>query len=197
MKKLPNAAPTFARIKLAAIAALFALPVLLATLLYETGWRPASSVNHGDLVQPARPIRDATLQSASGRSTALSELPEKWTMLYFAPSVCDATCEAVLYKMNQVQLTQGEHADRIQRVVIAVDATENPGLRQAVDRYPGAVLLTGSLATVRAFGEQFGGGGEIYLVDPLRNLMMSYRPGADPSGMRKDLARLLKVSRIG
>ena len=37
----------------------------------------------------------------------------------------------------------------------------------------------------------------IYVVDPLGNLMMSYPAGADPNGIRKDLARLLRVSRIG
>jgi hypothetical protein len=37
----------------------------------------------------------------------------------------------------------------------------------------------------------------IYLVDPLGNFMMSYPADADPTGMRKDLARLLRISQIG
>jgi hypothetical protein len=37
----------------------------------------------------------------------------------------------------------------------------------------------------------------IYLVDPLGNLVLRYPRDADPSRMRKDLERLLKVSRIG
>jgi hypothetical protein len=37
----------------------------------------------------------------------------------------------------------------------------------------------------------------VYYVDPLGNLMMYYTPDADPTGMLKDLARLLKASRIG
>jgi hypothetical protein len=39
--------------------------------------------------------------------------------------------------------------------------------------------------------------GRIYLVDPIGNLVLSYPPDADPSGMRKDLARLLHLSQLG
>ena len=39
--------------------------------------------------------------------------------------------------------------------------------------------------------------GRVYLVDPLGNLMMSYQPEDEPSGMIKDLERLLKYSGLG
>jgi hypothetical protein len=37
----------------------------------------------------------------------------------------------------------------------------------------------------------------IYLIDPLGTLMMRYPRDADPSEMKKDFIRLLKVSRVG
>jgi hypothetical protein len=37
----------------------------------------------------------------------------------------------------------------------------------------------------------------VYIIDPLGNLMMFYPPEADPSGMLKDLRKLLKYSKIG
>jgi hypothetical protein len=37
----------------------------------------------------------------------------------------------------------------------------------------------------------------IYIVDPLGNLMMRYPRDADPSKIKKDVVKLLKVSRIG
>jgi len=37
----------------------------------------------------------------------------------------------------------------------------------------------------------------IYIVDPLGNVMMRYGKDADPTGIKKDMTRLLKVSRIG
>jgi hypothetical protein len=39
--------------------------------------------------------------------------------------------------------------------------------------------------------------GRVYFIDPLGNLMMYYRPDADPGGMLKDLRKLLKYSKIG
>ena len=37
----------------------------------------------------------------------------------------------------------------------------------------------------------------IYLIDPIGNLVLSYQPDSDPSKMRRDLSRLLRVSQIG
>jgi hypothetical protein len=37
----------------------------------------------------------------------------------------------------------------------------------------------------------------IYLVDPLGNLMLRFPANPDPQRMLKDLARLLKASRVG
>ena len=39
--------------------------------------------------------------------------------------------------------------------------------------------------------------GQIYLVDPRGNLMMSYPLESDPKDLHKDIGRLLRASRIG
>lgn len=180
------------------IAAIFAAPVIASSLLYFTGWRPTRYVNHGDLVQPARPIHDVDLRSAAGEPTRFAALPKKWTLLYFVPSPCDADCAQVLYKLHQIHLTLGKDQDRVQRVVIA--ASNDPSITRALTDYPGAIVLKGGATQVQALRVQFTDQDRtdrVYLVDPLRNYFMSYPPGADPSGMRKDLVRLLQVSRIG
>ena len=38
---------------------------------------------------------------------------------------------------------------------------------------------------------------QVHLVDPLGNLMMRFPLKADPQGMKKDLMKLLKASRVG
>jgi KaiC/GvpD/RAD55 family RecA-like ATPase len=38
---------------------------------------------------------------------------------------------------------------------------------------------------------------QVYVIDPLGNLMMWYSKDATSKGMKKDLKRLLKVSKIG
>jgi hypothetical protein len=39
--------------------------------------------------------------------------------------------------------------------------------------------------------------GQVFLVDPLGNLMMQYAPDTEMAAIRKDLARLLNLSGIG
>ena len=54
-----------------------------------------------------------------------------------------------------------------------------------------------TLKFARQFGDFSESAGQIYLIDPLGNLMMTYTKGYDPKGLRSDLTRLLKNSWAG
>lgn len=187
------------------LVALFALPLILAYSLYWYGWRPGGTINHGELVQPARPIADATLRTLEGRDIRFHDLRRKWVLVYFGSSQCGEACERNLYKMRQVRLAQGKDADRILRVFLVTDTHTLDRLRPKLAQYPGMQVITGPAENVKTLAQQFAlpagspldGLERIYVVDPLGNLMMSYPAGADASGVRKDLVRLLKVSQIG
>ncbi|MEE8210588.1 MAG: SCO family protein [Acidiferrobacterales bacterium] len=187
------------------LVALFALPLILAYGLYWYGWRPGGTINHGELVQPARPIADALLRTLEGRDIRFHDLRRKWVLVYFGSSQCGEACERNLYKMRQVRLAQGKDADRILRMFLVTDARALDRLRPKLAEYPGMQVITGPAENVKTLAQQFAlpagspldGLERIYVVDPLGNLMMSYPAGADASGVRKDLVRLLKVSQIG
>ncbi|MHB8455638.1 MAG: SCO family protein [Acidiferrobacterales bacterium] len=193
------------RFKLLLVAALFFLPMISATLLYYGGWRPHTQVNHGDLVQPARPIQDVILQTLGGNALHFSDLHGKWLMVYFGSSSCETACVHNLYKMRQVQIAQGKDADRILRVFVVTDTLALNRLRTTLEDYPGMKVITGPAGAITSLAKQFelpvgsplDAINRVYIVDPIGNLMMSYPPDADPSGMRKDLVRLLKVSQVG
>lgn len=197
--------PSAGKRTLLILALLFALPVALALILYISGWRPAATVNHGELVQPARPIGDVTLDTLDGKRLKFSELNKKWALVYFGSAHCLARCEQDLYMMRQVHIAQGKEAARIERVFVVTDATALDLLRYTLKDHPGMIVLVGPPAAVRQLAGQFNvpaGGAldgldRIYLVDPLGNFMLHYPPDADASGMRKDLVRLLKVSAVG
>ena len=193
------------RITLVLIACLFLLPVLLAFVLYAAGWRPSSTINHGEIVEPARLIDDLELHTLQSGKLRIHDLHRRWTLIYFGPSECESLCERSLYKMRQVRLAQGDNAERIQRLFVLLDVQALDKLRQTLKDYAGMRVATGPSGNVRALAAQFAlpagtpldGLNRIYLLDPAGRLMMSYPAQADPSGMRKDLARLLKVSQIG
>jgi cytochrome oxidase Cu insertion factor (SCO1/SenC/PrrC family) len=187
------------------IGVLFALPVIGAYALYMSGWRPSSTGNHGELVQPARPVADVALTGLDGKPVRFSDLRGKWTLLTFGTAQCLTPCERNLYKMRQVIEAQGKEAGRLQSVMVVIDAGALDWLRYAIKDYPGTRVIAGPADNAVKLARQFAlpagspldNLNRIYLVDPLGNFLMSYPADADPSGMRKDLVRLLKVSRIG
>jgi len=196
---------TRARRNVILLAALFALPVVIAYALYFGGWRPASFGNHGELVQPARPIADVALTLLDGKTLRFNELRGKWTLLTFSPAECLSPCERNLVKIRQVIAAQDQNAERVQSIFVVKDAKMRDWLKYAIKDYPGMRAVIGPPDAVEALARQFtltvgsplDNLNRIYLVDPLGNFMMSYPADADGNGIRKDLARLLRVSRIG
>jgi cytochrome oxidase Cu insertion factor (SCO1/SenC/PrrC family) len=194
-----------ARPRMLLLAVLFAAPVIVAYALYLSGWRPSTTGNHGELVQPARPVGDATLTLLNGKSIRFSELRGKWSLIAFGVAECLKPCERNLYKMRQIIAAQGKESDRLQSVFVVTDTKALDWLRYAIKDYPGTQVVIGPPESVTELARQFvlpagdprDNLNRIYLVDPLGNFMMSYPPDADPSDIRRDLERLLQVSRIG
>ena len=128
----------------------------------------------------------------------------KWALVYFNPLPCTDICRNNLYKMQQVRLAQGRDAPRVERVMIVAGAS-SAALRELAQQNPGLIVASGAQATLQALAREFVSSqgtaldapGRVYLIDPIGNLVLSYAPDADPSGMRKDLARLLRLSQVG
>ena len=183
------------RVKLLALAAFFALPVLAGYVAYFFDWVPGSAANYGALIA-ARPLSETTLEGADGRPFRLSELRGKWLLVQFDTGACDAYCERKLYFMRQVRKALGKDMSRIERVWLLTDA--QPPRRALLDGIEGTHLARTAASTVAVeFPAEHAATDHIYVVDPLGNLMMRYPRDPDPSRMLKDLQRLLRVSRIG
>lgn len=167
----------------------------IASILAYLYWQPTSRINYGDLLPPAElPAAQFTL--VDGTSFDLARLRGKWIYLTVDSGACDEYCRQKLWKMRQVRRTQGKDMERIERVWLVSDderpatglLTEYEGMFTALAR--GSRLL-GQLPHKGALRDH------IYLMDPLGNLILRYPRDADPTRMKKDLIRLLKVSRIG
>jgi hypothetical protein len=192
---------------LVGLGVLFFAPLAASFYLYygQAGWRPGRHVNHGDLVDPARPLPDVALPLAAPgapRSTRPDFLKNKWTLLYVGAGACGERCRADLYNTRQVRFALNRDMDRVQRVFLAEGEccdqhfleSEHPDLLTVRATAEAAPLL----ATLPAVGGVNPSGADrIYVVDPLGNLMMSYGPDANPKGMLEDLKRLLGLSHVG
>jgi hypothetical protein len=172
-----------ARRKVLLIALVCAAPFVLGTLAYLYRWKTGAGANYGELIAP-RPLSGAPFDRLRG----------KWVLVAFDASACDADCEKKLYFMRQVRRAQGKDMERVERLWLLLDSgTPRAELLAAIEGTRVARAESGP------YLKEFPGkpAEHIYLIDPLGNLMMRYPRDPDPSGMRKDLERLLKYSQIG
>jgi len=190
------------------LALLFLMPVLVSYLMHlsaEHGWRPAGTTNKGSLIQPPLPLTlPAGLVSATGEPVSQDFLGGKWTLVYIDDAACGEKCHNRLYQMRQVRLAQGENLRRVQRLFLVTGASDDTDLSTILADYPEMAAARLSPDQAAAIAPMFSvegismqGADNIYLVDPLGNLMMYYPPDIDPRGMIQDLQRLLKYSHIG
>ena len=166
-------------VKLALLVAACAAPFVLGWLAYEYRWVSGRTSNYGELLKP-RPV-----------DGALAPLRGKWVLVTADGAACSAACERKLYIVRQVRKAQGKEMDRIDRLWLLTDGGKpRAELVAALDGGHVAAAdarLLGALPNVV----------DIYLVDPLGNLMMRFPAEADPQKMIKDLQRLLKYSSFG
>ena len=177
-----------------AIAALCLAPFVAAMIAYFY-LQPQGGMNYGDLI-PARPLIDPPLRHLDQRAVRLSDLRGKWILLQLDEAHCAAPCRTKLYNMRQVRLAQGREMERVERVWLILD--ETPLQTSLMREYEGTRMLRAAGSALAAqFAPVADARDYIYLIDPLGNLMLRFPRNADPRKMHKDLARLLKVSRIG
>ena len=184
---------------LVGLAALFFVPLLGAFWLYYAGgWRPSGSTNHGELINPARPLVATTLLDMDGAVASPELFKGKWTLVHLNDGACDETCRKALWTIRQTRLLLAEDMDRVQRAFVVTGnccdrnfiSTEHPGLLTVLPSGPGA-------AEWLAQFPQTPGTPYVYIIDPLGNLMMRFDARENPKGLLSDLEKLLKLSHIG
>lgn len=177
-----------------AILAICAAPTVAAWFAYFV-WPPRSRGNYGELIDP-RPISDFGLRRRGGGPFQLSQLRGKWVLLTFDSGACGKACQEKLLYIRQTRLAQGKDAERIERLWLLSDAITPEAALLA--EYPGMHLaLASGSRLVAEFPAARDPADHIYVIDPLGNLMLRFPRDPDPRRMVKDLARLLKASRIG
>lgn len=175
---------------LALILALFALPILVALGLYAMQWRPAAVASYGELVTPPRPLPASGLSAPDGRALGTAELRGRWLMVLAVPGACAAECLARIDEIRRIQVALYRNMGRVGRLVLS-DASDEP-LLAAARATPDLLLAHPDgpwrdlLADTTA--------PRLMLLDPLGNLVMRYPPRPEPTGVKRDLERLLKYS---
>lgn len=188
------------RLTLLLLLLFFMAPVLIVLFLHTKDWHPQGK-SYGELVSPVRPLRipESIEKPILAKSHAATLWNEKWNIVYIS-SDCEATCKSRLHDMRQIHMSLAGDIERLQRVLIS----NSDQIKDAAMPYPDMVLINAPQNDVFELAKQFNLDGEdalkqdrIYLVDPLGNLMMSYKANTPAVEIRKDILKLLKFSWAG
>jgi cytochrome oxidase Cu insertion factor (SCO1/SenC/PrrC family) len=182
-----------------ALAAVFLLPLALSFwMYYGNNWIPASHTNHGELMNPARPLPHAELREANGNVAAANLFSEKWALAYVGDGACDDACRNSLYFMRQTRLSLNQEMSRVARVFLATGSCCN---REFLEReHPGLVVIDATGPEAQELLSAFPRTDQarsLFIIDPLGNLVMRYDTQDDPKGLLTDLKKLLQLSHIG
>ena len=189
-----NPTPTSSgRLKLLLIAAVFAVPLIVAAFMYYGDQRlaPTGRTNAGELLEPFVDLNERR----PGFSEDLAE--RRWALIYLDRGSCTEPCRDALYRMRQSRLMLGNDMTRMARIFLHGDI---PPDTVFLDReHAGLITISDAglselLDQKRPEGLKSGG---LFLVDPLGNLVMYFAADLEPDDMVGDIEHLLELSRIG
>jgi len=179
------------------MALLFFGPLAVAVLMYYVGgdqWRPSGSVAHGTLLDQPRTLPTGVMILPDG---ATADFAGKWSLLYVGRGDCDEACREMLYQTRQVRRALGRDMSRVQRFFISTSGAPNAGFLAA--DHPGLLVLPDGLDSrdkvLATLGEYANG--DVFIADPLGNVVLRFPAGTAMKDMHEDLALLLKASQIG
>jgi hypothetical protein len=183
-----------ARRTLTLLALVCIAPIVASYVAYY--WlRPAAQVNYGELLG-ARPAPEMAGVSLAGAPLRLADLRGTWVLLSADAAACEAPCEGKLYATRQARTMQGAERERVVRLWL--QPADAPAPAAAVlAQHPGLIVLRGDPQQWEGLPGPGGATQNLYLLDPLGNLVLRYPANPDIKRLAKDLGRLLRASRIG
>ncbi|MDX9995054.1 MAG: hypothetical protein RBS28_06990 [Rhodocyclaceae bacterium] len=162
------------------LVAALALPFVLAAALIFSGWRPAATPHHGELLAQAATAPPLSLDDLAIRAgPPKSALAGRWLLVAVAAGACDAACARRLDALRRVHVALYKAMPRVRRVLLADGAAGAP---------PDLTVAAGWPALAP---------GHVYLVDPRGRAVLRYDAAFNPGGMLKDIERLLRYSWSG
>jgi hypothetical protein len=170
---------------------MIALVALVCAAPFVSAWvayyfiQPSGGKSYGELLE-TRLIAPLELSAADAEKWR-----GKWRLVLLAPADCVNECRDMLYATRQARTMLGRDRERLVRVAV----TPRPFEPQLVADNPDLVQFSSPAALPDVWRDSLSRG--ILLVDPLGNQVMLWPKNPDIKKLNKDLARLMRASRIG
>ncbi|MGZ8993740.1 MAG: SCO family protein [Burkholderiaceae bacterium] len=172
------------------------LPIAAAYVAYYVA-PPGGRINYGTLLVPQRPVPELPLANLDGTRFDLRKLAGNWVFVMVDGSDCDKPCNDKLLMMRQQRTMTGKDRDKIERVWLISD--QEPLPIALMREYEGTHFVRAPVQPLREFlvlpsADSARLQDHLWLVDPHGNLMLRWPKNPEVNGVKRDLARLLKVS---
>ncbi|MCA0934084.1 cytochrome oxidase biogenesis cluster protein [Vibrio alginolyticus] len=173
---------TKGRLVLISLVCMFALPAIIAKLILSQGWYHSGVTNRGELIEPYTTL--GQLGQVSPQAV------HGWQLAYVVPEQCDTQCQQQLHLLKQSHIALGKYQERVVPVLWTSGTSD-------------LVAMPMEKMEMNSSVEEKVEPGQVVIVDPLGQLVMSYTPKPDEDlvklskDMLADLRKLLKLSRVG
>jgi len=163
-------------------------PMVLATAMYQWRfWVPQERSYHGVLIGNGQSRADLGIEGVADVG---------WQLLVTAPDDCHGECRQLVYLARQLNIGLGREAGRASHALATARPLDADYAGQLRREYP-------QLPIHRLNPQRYAQGGtpaqeaQLWIVDPLGNLVLRYASGTPGKAILEDLRLLLKLSRIG
>ena len=180
----------------------FIAPVILAyTVFFFVDVK--SFVNHGEILNPIVHITDFALKDDKNELVPPDELTYKWRLISFLGVNCDQQCESRLFDSKQIHTSLGKNQHRLSRMFVHLKPAGESLKKLTAETHKNVIHVNGDIETIiKALGNNVHDGlgitnNEIYIMDPMGNVMMRFTQEQPSKEFLYDLKKLLKASQIG
>jgi hypothetical protein len=174
------------RLILLLIVALFFSSFGIAALLRFSGWQPEHSKNFGKLIKPPIELTAEQFTRLDGNPYLWQPENHRWRLVFVSDKPCATACQAMMDSLHSVWLSQGRHTEEIDLLWFAA-------LPENTHDFKGFVPMQEQTALTKVLPElESSLGYPVYIINPSGFVILHYPAGFDASGLRKDLAKLVK-----
>jgi len=189
MKAADPAAVRKSRLFLLLIVLAFVAPMIVAGLLSWSGWQPGTKGN-GEPILPQRNFVDEQLRVrlANGQPYAWRDSQPRLTLVALAGPDCATRCLSALTSMAAARVTLNRNQSRLRLLYLGTPPADaaRDGMR---NYWQLGEDVDGKLASFRPTTPDSV---SALLVESNGTALSLYRAGFDPSGLRKDLQKVIK-----
>lgn len=176
----------------------FVAPVVLAYLVFFFA-DVTSFTNRGEILTPVIAIETLGLKDEAGEIIPKQELTFKWRLYSFVGASCDEVCNERLHDIRQMHATLGKDRHRLFRVIVHLEQPDEALAALIAKEYPDALKMYANEQTLLSAIKNNAQlrNNELYITDPMGNVMMRFKQDQPIKDVRFDFRKLLKASQIG